>query len=127
MDLKSGGLVIPTSPNGMKLEKFVFDVFPFASRFGVLEGKREEEFSPLKNGPNTNKSSPISCRAHLLALHRSYLQQAGAQLYGTQGSGEESGCELSPLLSYGGEGLSKFNGVKIDVGEAVNFETTPSA
>lgn len=127
VDLKSGGLVIPTSPNGMKLEKFVFDVFPFASRFGVFEGKREEEFSPLKNGPSTNKSSPISCRAHLLALHRSYLEQAGAQLYGTQGSGVESGCELSPLLSYGGEGLSKFNGVKIDVGEAVNFETTPSA
>jgi len=125
VDINTGGLVIPTSVNGMKLEKFVFDVFPFAQRFGVLEGERREEFSPLKNGPDSGKSSPVSCRLDLLQLHRSYLEKAGVELCAENGcSGEDSQCEISPLLSYGGEGLEKLRTSKIDVRTAVNLETT---
>ncbi|KAJ9054171.1 UDP-N-acetylglucosamine pyrophosphorylase [Entomophthora muscae] len=48
IDLASHEKVSPTSPNGMKLEAFVFDVFPFTQKFAVLEVARDEEFSPLK-------------------------------------------------------------------------------
>jgi len=127
IDMNSGGLVIPTTVNGMKLEKFVFDVFPFASRFGVLEGERHEEFSPLKNGPDSAKSSPVSCRADLLRLHRSYLEKAGVELYAENGySVEDSLCEISPLLSYGGEGLENLASYKMNISTSVNLETTPT-
>jgi UDP-N-acetylglucosamine pyrophosphorylase len=38
-----------TKPNGMKIEMFVFDVFPYMTRFAVLEIARADELSPLKN------------------------------------------------------------------------------
>jgi len=125
----SGGLVIPTSPNGMKLEKFVFDVFPFASNFGVLEGDRSVEFSPLKNGPDNPKSSPVSCRNDLLRLHEKFLVDAGAELVVENGCSVDDSppqVEISPLLSYAGEGLEKINKCKVNVRTPVNLETLSS-
>ena len=42
VDLATGESVKPAKPNGMKLEMFVFDVFPFTKRFAVLEVARAE-------------------------------------------------------------------------------------
>jgi len=105
--------VKPTSPNGMKLEKFVFDVFQFTDNFSVFLCKREEEFSPLKNGPDTPKCSPISCRQEVSSLNRQYLQNAGAKFVDDDGNVVENCnnlCEISTLLSYDGEGLESFSG-----------------
>jgi len=40
--------------------------------------QRDEEFSPLKNGPDKPVCSPISCRQDISALCRKYLKNAGA-------------------------------------------------
>ncbi|KAJ6520126.1 nucleotide-diphospho-sugar transferase [Mycena sanguinolenta] len=104
VDLESGEAVKPAKPNGMKLEMFVFDVFPYTERFSVLEVLREEEFSPLKNAPGTGSDDPETSRRDLLAQHRRFLEKAGA----TVQDGVE--IEISPLVSYAGEGLQSVKG-----------------
>ncbi|KAH6917046.1 UDP-N-acetylglucosamine diphosphorylase [Coprinopsis sp. MPI-PUGE-AT-0042] len=83
---------------------FVFDVFPFTERFTVLEVDRKEEFSPLKNAPGTGADDPDTSRRDLLAQHKRFLEAAGASV----ASGVE--IEISPRLSYAGEGLESVKG-----------------
>jgi UDP-N-acetylglucosamine/UDP-N-acetylgalactosamine diphosphorylase len=104
VDLDTGKIIKPAKPNGMKLEMFVFDVFPFTKRFAVLEVARNEEFSPLKNAPGTGSDDPETSRHDLLAQQRRFLEKAGA----TVAEGAE--IEVSPLLSYSGEGLESVKG-----------------
>jgi UDP-N-acetylglucosamine/UDP-N-acetylgalactosamine diphosphorylase len=42
--MEIGETVAPLSPNAIKLEKFVFDVFQFSNSFVVWECIRDEEF-----------------------------------------------------------------------------------
>ena len=120
-----GNCVKPTKENGIKLEKFVFDVFEFSKEFAVLQVIREEEFSPLKNAPGAAKDTPEMARDALCNLHYQYIVNSGGQF---KRDNEEilpdiprktgidqaiNGsvcmppvpCEISPLLSYAGEGL----------------------
>ena len=118
-----GNPFVPQVPNGMKLELFIFDVFPFSKNMAVLEVSRREEFSPLKNKPDSAKDCPETCKKHLMKLHRNYLMKAGANLEGVslrssrsslnyftkESDTEEEAtfiCEISPLISYAGEGLT---------------------
>ncbi|CAF0969476.1 unnamed protein product [Adineta ricciae] len=107
----------PTEINGIKLEKFVFDVFPFSKTFAVWEVRREDEFSPLKNESGA-KDTAATCRRDLMLQHVRWLQQAGADLpndiekhIDTTGKT----CEISPLVSYAGEDLEFANGRKLDL------------
>ncbi|KAJ7492325.1 UDP-N-acetylglucosamine diphosphorylase [Mycena latifolia] len=104
VDLETGEAVKPARPNGMKLEMFVFDVFPYTERFSVLEVIRNEEFSPLKNAPGTGSDDPETSRRDLLAQHKRFLEKAGANVK----DGVE--IEISPLVSYAGEGLESVKG-----------------
>ncbi|UJR14032.1 hypothetical protein I4U23_001031 [Adineta vaga] len=107
----------PSEINGIKLEKFVFDVFPFSKTFAVWEVRREDEFSPLKNGSGA-KDTPATARRDLMLQHVRWLQQAGAQLPSDIEKHIETGgkmCEISPLVSYAGEDLEHFKGQKLDL------------
>ncbi|XP_065343095.1 UDP-N-acetylhexosamine pyrophosphorylase-like protein 1 [Cloeon dipterum] len=131
-----GNRFTPKAPNGIKMEKFVFDVFQFSKKFVVWDVVREEEFSPLKNADGAAKDTPTSARHDLYSLHERYLRAAGGifidksntiippltnGVNGTNGHEannndiEKCGlkrpeviiCEISPLVSYAGEGLAE--------------------
>ena len=104
VDIETGQTVKPTKPNGMKLEMFIFDVFPYTQNFSVLEVARNEEFSPLKNAPGTGSDDPETSRRDLLAQHKRFLEKAGAHIK------EGVEIEVSPRLSYAGEGLEAIKG-----------------
>ena len=104
--------------SGIKLEKFVFDVFRFTDKFVVWECKREEEFSPLKNADGALKDTPLTARTDLFRLHQRYFEEAGGQLIPETATSAENGdetngqastirCEISPLVSYAGENLEE--------------------
>ncbi|XP_028168443.1 UDP-N-acetylhexosamine pyrophosphorylase-like protein 1 [Ostrinia furnacalis] len=89
----------PSEPNGIKMEKFIFDVFEFAENFICLEVARDVEFSALKNADSAKKDCPSTAREDLLRLHRKYIREAGGEI------ADNIDVEISPLLSYGGENL----------------------
>lgn len=62
---------------------------------------RDEEFSPLKNAEGNKSDSPNTCRADINALHRKFVVAAGGHVAG------DGLFEVSPLLTYAGEGLKE--------------------
>lgn len=99
---ENGETVKPSKPNGIKLEQFVFDVFqqvPLDS-FGCLEVARENEFSPVKNAPGSGEDCPETARDDLMQEGKRWLESAGAVC--------PYPVEISPSVSYAGEGLDSF-------------------
>ncbi|KAJ3417085.1 UDP-N-acetylglucosamine pyrophosphorylase [Chytridiales sp. JEL 0842] len=114
VDLSSGSQISPDKSNGIKLELFIFDVLPYTERMAVLEVPRKEEFSPLKNAKGSKDGdSPDTSRADILAQHVRFATAAGATVVGTE-------LEISPLVSYGGEGLEVLKGKTIQTPKLIS-------
>ena len=82
-----------------KFEQFLFDAFPLLGSmlpFGVV---REEEFSPVKNADGND--SPKTARNMIGRLHKEWLKKAHVEVK------EDKLYEISPTISYAGEGLSR--------------------
>jgi len=145
----NGLRVTPSQINGIKMEKFIFDIFQFAQTLAVWEVLREDEFSPLKNADGAAKDTPTTCRQDLIDLHRRWAIKAGATLVSDDGatmshiqsrqvhsSGQNShqgDCEdqpiifeISPLVSYAGEGLEELNGQKICLPRVLSATSEPA-
>lgn len=91
----------PENPNGIKMEKFIFDVFQFCNRLAVWEVERNEEFSALKNADTPGgKDNSRTARLDIFSLHRKFVENSGGKFIKNNIE-----CEISPLLSYAGENL----------------------
>jgi UDP-N-acetylglucosamine/UDP-N-acetylgalactosamine diphosphorylase len=99
MDIETGETVKPDKPNGIKLEQFVFDVFPFVGmdKFACLEVERKQEFSPLKNARGTGEDDPDTSKKDIMQQGAQWIKEAGGTVVSES---EETGVEVSPLISY---------------------------
>jgi len=123
VDFITGDIIAPKAPNGMKLEMFVFDVFPFTERMAVFEVDRREEFSPLKNAPGTGEDCPETSRRDILQQHVRFIEHAGGKVVVGETDDKVDGVptlEISPLVSYSGEGLSIVSGKSIKTPVRIN-------
>ena len=91
VDLDTGEIINPDTPNAYKFEKFVFDVLRFAKKPLVVETKREEEFAPIKNA--SGQDSPKTSHALQLERANRWLSLRGVQV------SEEARVEISALTA----------------------------
>ncbi|EGV61322.1 UDP-N-acetylglucosamine pyrophosphorylase [Yamadazyma tenuis] len=110
-----GKLEKPVEVNGVKLEQFIFDVFPSIelNKFGCLEVDRTSEFSPLKNADGAKNDTPKTCKSHYLSLCTKWVKENGGIV--------EDGAlvEVSGLTSYNGEGLEFVRGKSFKNGDII--------
>lgn len=101
VDVDNGQTVKPEKPNGIKLEQFVFDVFPLLelNKFACMEVKREDEFSPLKNAKGTGEDDQDTSKKDILDQGKRWVQSSGGLVVSENGP-DTAGVEISPLVSY---------------------------
>ena len=94
----AGQPVKPAAANGVKFELFVFDALPFAKNPLVIETRRADDFSPVKNAEGVD--SPQTCRDDQIRQFVRWLQAGGAAVE-TDATGLPSATlEVSPLFGY---------------------------
>ncbi len=72
----AGQPVKPEKANGIKFELFVFDALPFARHPLVIETRREDDFSPVKNAEGVDSAQ--TCRDDQLRQFARWFRAAGA-------------------------------------------------
>lgn len=94
----AGAPVKPEKANGVKFEMFVFDALPFAKNPVVIETRRADDFSPVKNADGLD--SPKTCRDDQLRQFGRWLAAAGAKFEADQTGLPAVAVEVSPLFGY---------------------------
>ena len=89
----SGRKIEPQEPNAIKFERFIFDLLPSAQRAIVVEVDEARTFAPVKNAPGESRDTPESVRAQMIALHASWLREAGCEV------APGVAVEISPLFA----------------------------
>ena len=107
-----GNTVTPESPNAFKFEKFIFDLLPSAKNAIVCEVDPAEGFCAVKNAPPATSETPDHVKAAIAALHRNWLESAGAKV------GEGVKVEISPMFATDRESLAE----KIEAGTIVDSD-----
>lgn len=95
VDLETGEHVAPTSNNGVKLEKFIFDAIPLCRGSIVLETDRIEEFAPIKNA--TGVDSAESCAQIQTLRATRWLEADGVKVPRKADGTPDCVLEIDPL------------------------------
>jgi UDP-N-acetylglucosamine/UDP-N-acetylgalactosamine diphosphorylase len=95
---EQGNAVKPEKPNGIKFEMFVFDALPFAKNPLVIETRREDDFSPVKNAEGLD--SPQTCRDDQLRQFARWTNAHGANVPVDESGLPALTFEVSPLFGY---------------------------
>ena len=94
---QEGKLVEPAEPNGIKLESFVFDALPLASKSIILETLRSEEFAPVKNAAGTNSAE--TTREVMVARAAGWLESAGVTVPRKPDGSVDCVIEIAPSFA----------------------------
>jgi UDP-N-acetylglucosamine/UDP-N-acetylgalactosamine diphosphorylase len=97
----SGSKVEPEKPNAIKFEQFIFDLLPEAKKSLVVEVDESAVFAPVKNGEGAERDTPTTVRRQIVALHRDWLEKAGAKV------SEGVDVEISPLYALDADEVSR--------------------
>ncbi|MCA9222164.1 MAG: UDPGP type 1 family protein [Planctomycetales bacterium] len=92
-----GTRVEPNEPNSIKFERFIFDLLPAANHAIVVEVDPAEAFAPVKNANDAETDTPRIAQAMMVALHRRWLREAGAE------APNDVPVEISPLWALDAE------------------------
>lgn len=93
-----GKAVKPEKPNGVKFEMFVFDALPFSKNPLVIETRRADDFSPVKNAEGVD--SPKTCREDQLRQFTRWFKANGASVQADATGLPPLKFEVSPLFGY---------------------------
>jgi UDP-N-acetylglucosamine/UDP-N-acetylgalactosamine diphosphorylase len=107
IDPETGSPVNPTSNNGVKLERFVFDALPMCEKSVVLETDRTEEFAPIKNA--TGSDSPETCSQIQTIRAARWLEAAGVSVPRKPDGTPDCVLEISPRTASTAEELAAAN------------------
>ena len=94
---RDGESVDPESPNGYKIETFIFDALKYANNTVVMEVAREEEFSPLKN--RSGDDSPSTVKRDQVMFYARWLEEAGVDVPKDSRGIPKYRIEVSPLFA----------------------------
>ena len=90
----NGSAVEPDSPNGVKLESFIFDALKLAGKTMIFEADRKEEFAPTKNA--TGVDSVESCRLMMIERDCRRLERCGVTVPRKADGSADCAVEFSP-------------------------------
>jgi len=88
-----GRPVDPTQPNGLKFERFIFDLLPQARNALVVEADASSAFAPVKNADSEPCDSPRTAKEAMLRLHARWLVEADIDVP------PDLAVEISPFLA----------------------------
>ena len=94
---EKGRHIKPTEPNGIKLESFVFDALPLASKSIILQTLRNQEFAPVKNA--TGADSAQTTRQMLIARAADWIESAGVNVPRKADGSPDCIIEIAPSFA----------------------------
>jgi len=98
---KQSSIVTPTEPNGVKLESFIFDAVPMASKSIIFETIRAQEFGPVKNA--TGVDSAESSKQLQIERAASWLEAAGVNVPRKDTGQADCVIEIAPSFALSAE------------------------
>jgi UDP-N-acetylglucosamine/UDP-N-acetylgalactosamine diphosphorylase len=87
----------PPRPNGVKLESFIFDALPLASKSIILQTIRSEEFAPTKNASGVD--SIESTKQMMIDRAADWLESAGVKVPRKPDGSPDCVIEIAPSFA----------------------------